>query len=867
MRKSFYLCAIFAIIFSCESFAQINKEADYKFKEQRKQWYNDMHYTRDSMNWRVLNYEIRNIKSKNKESQIKERIKKSDKLYGDLESFAGGALNAKWIERGSNNISGRIKTADVDYEKNLLYAASDGGNVWVSSLNDKKWKSLNDYNNFNEIKGIKLLKFNNTERVFTACNGPTKCYYTDNQGTIWQQSSGLESVTQYGRIKRVLFLDDPSNSIFILANEWDNDLWQNTVKVYLSNNNGESFNQIKTTYSNLSSCDIWAPKYSADKAMFFTGDSLFSIDLNAESEFITTIDLNSLDFGYYNTRMKGIISYNSNLLFFALTRRSDIDPNKSAVDFAQFNVLTGELKKNGEIDDFNFFDDNSWDVNNRDDGYMVCGGVNCFYSYDYGQSWTLINDWADYYDDIENELHADIPSILIFNKPGDENEQTFICTDGGIYLSDDYSENVKNYAMQTLNTSQYYSTYTLGKDRDVIFAGAQDQGFQKSISISENKLATFEQVISGDYGHLVSSDGGNILWANYPGFTITFENLASSAEHINQWSFVGSDWLWLPPIIASPTNPRKAYIISGGENGSSNIWELTLQSSTINHKKLNFDFNSNLDDNKVSYLAISTKNGNLWYAITTRGNFYKSTNAGSNWTMTSSVMGAGAHYFYGNKLIIDPNNDNNVFIAGSGSDESPFYYSIDGGNTFVKANNGIPETLIFDIEISADGKWIFGASEVGPYAFSTISKKWYDISGLTTPDQTYWTVEYLDDISTARFGTYGRGIWDFKIESFGELDINTLTHNPEFQIKVSPIPAKESINICFELQEDSFTDLKIYNIEGKIIDVIYSIDLQKGKYDFSWNFSSKFGNKLPKGTYFCVLSALKMSDYIKFVID
>jgi len=32
---------------------------------------------------------------------------------------------------------------------------------------------------------------------------------------------------------------------------------------------------------------------------------------------------------------------------------------------------------------------------------------------------------------------------------------------------------------------------------------------------------------------------------------------------------------------------------------------------------------------------------------------------------------------------------------------------------------------------------------------------------LTAPDQVYWSVEYISDTHTVRFGTYGRGIWDF----------------------------------------------------------------------------------------------------------
>ena len=41
---------------------------------------------------------------------------------------------------------------------------------------------------------------------------------------------------------------------------------------------------------------------------------------------------------------------------------------------------------------------------------------------------------------------------------------------------------------------------------------------------------------------------------------------------------------------------------------------------------------------------------------------------------------------------------------------------------------------------------------------------WTDLAGISAPDQTYWSVEYIPELNTARFGTYGRGIWDFIID-------------------------------------------------------------------------------------------------------
>ena len=51
---------------------------------------------------------------------------------------------------------------------------------------------------------------------------------------------------------------------------------------------------------------------------------------------------------------------------------------------------------------------------------------------------------------------------------------------------------------------------------------------------------------------------------------------------------------------------------------------------------------------------------------------------------------------------------------------------------------------------------------------------WQDLAGISAPDQTYWSVEYIPELNTARFGTYGRGIWDFIIDDSVDIagDIN-----------------------------------------------------------------------------------------------
>ena len=105
-------------------------------------------------------------------------------------------------------------------------------------------------------------------------------------------------------------------------------------------------------------------------------------------------------------------------------------------------------------------------------------------------------------------------------------------------MSLDDLQTVSNLSMNGLNVSQYYSTYTRRTDGKAVYAGSQDQGLQL-VTIDNGNVLKFDQVISGDYGHLSSGDSGRTLWCNYPGFAMFRSGLGSGAG-MPQWTFEGT---------------------------------------------------------------------------------------------------------------------------------------------------------------------------------------------------------------------------------------------------------------------------------------------------------------------------------------
>ncbi|MBK7440404.1 MAG: T9SS type A sorting domain-containing protein [Bacteroidetes bacterium] len=217
----------------------------------------------------------------------------------------------------------------------------------------------------------------------------------------------------------------------------------------------------------------------------------------------------------------------------------------------------------------------------------------------------------------------------------------------------------------------------------------------------------------------------------------------------------------------------------------------------------------------ISAINYSPINPNYWYLLTTGGNFYYSTDAGDTWTMTSGFDGPGSHYFYGASIEPSKTTLGVVYIGGSGYDNPAVYVSEDNGVSFTGLTDGMPSTLVYDLAISTNDSLLFAATEVAPYVYVKAENKWYDLSGVDAPLQTYWSVDFVDEIQSVRFGTYGRGTWAFKLYEEPEViavdDINDVE-----VLKVYPNPAVNSVQLLVSAFIPDAT-IDIIDMQGNIV--------------------------------------------------
>jgi hypothetical protein len=90
----------------------------------------------------------------------------------------------------------------------------------------------------------------------------------------------------------------------------------------------------------------------------------------------------------------------------------------------------------------------------------------------------------------------------------------------------------------------------------------------------------------------------------------------------------------------------------------------------------------------VEYLALGDEQGELVYAIAWMSGLFRSQNGGENWDLIFIETGID------NKVEIDPNNPNRLYIAKPASEKAGLYRSYDRGDTWTAMPKPVPDINI-----------------------------------------------------------------------------------------------------------------------------------------------------------------------------
>ena len=774
-----------------------------ELQERKKAYIELIHKAAPGVNWR----------------QIEEQnaLEANFRLHGTAakttSSFAGGALTASWYERGNDNQAGRMNSFAYIPVDSTLYAVADGGSVWSTHLPAVAWTKIADNAPYNPyVLGAIRRAGAGADRLLLSSG--TKIWRTDNSGATFDTSTGITFPVAWGGnyIYRIIPVNDAAHTIYCVTFGWDAGSWTARFSLYSSTDSGLSFNYIRNFgYHNSDQLSFCSPLGSGTLyALGVTNaanDTLFAIN----NSVVTNAGISSsIASGDNLVDMKCMVA-GTTTHFYAVTGGAHVYHSTS------FGA-NWQLKSTLTVDKSIIIG-----VSCTNPGLVMYGNVEAHRSTDSGANWALVNTWGSYYGAVATKLHADLRSFNFF-KYASGTEFAIISNDGGAYISNNLVATVANIGMAGLHVNQLWDHITDPADTNILFGGAQDQGLQQTAAAGGTGIITEQQVISGDYGQMRITGGGNILWPEYPGGKMYLYNNLSSPAYLCNWSMTGTQkpnasWM-LPTSDYFTSGTQNAILIGGGEiSGDSGSYLIRLDlptgSSTVTPTQYNYNFrvHSNSTTAGISSIAISHLSNNIIYVGAEDGTFFYSTNAGTSWSKTPTFPGIAGDWLYGSAILASVDSVNKVYFAGSGYSNPPVFVSRDNGQTFDSMNNGMPHTLVYRLASYSNDSFIFAATEAGPYVYVKAANQWYSLSQAGIPVVNWRSVEYIPSMRVARFSTYGRGIWDLRLaKPASHVGVATYAAST---FKVAPNPIKSGAPLIIYSSASQDIMVNIYTLSGK----------------------------------------------------
>ncbi|MBI3136789.1 MAG: T9SS type A sorting domain-containing protein [Bacteroidetes bacterium] len=723
------------------------------------------------------------------------------------EVFANGAIEAEWVERGSNNLAGNVQVTDFDPVTEALYAISDGGVLWKGDLNDGAWTPLNEDIQF-ASRVLKVFYLPGGTLRIVAARGHG-IFYSDNEGVDWTQASGFTSDWGYGSATDLVRLNDASGTLVYLYNAYNFGLASYENRLAYSVNDGTSWTVVTAFNTSGNNFASLAAPYNSARAYLIDGnDDSYIFEGTSLTPVATSLNLNGVDACYLTANMTAT----DTMLYVLMDNQELFASNNGGVSFGYISTLPVSSWEAGVV------------VSINDPDVLYMGEMELWRSTDGGVNFTKVNNWWEYYDDVPGKIHADIMSIAPFKKSNGD-EFTVIPNHGGISVSYDNLLTTENIGMMNLNVGQFYDVITSPLNASYFFGGTQDQGFQRTAQGTLLTTANCEQVISGDYGQMQFSNDGQAVWAQYPGGDFSYyANAMTDAGAAYWYNVAGTDmpnYDWIVPTEMAPDPAADYILVGGGEiSGGTGSHLIKLENGGFDAvaTQFDFDFNSASGAN-ISAIGVTPLDVSKWYVATENGKFFHSEDAGANWTMTAAFSGPEGDWIYGADIFASRLTPGLVFLGGSGYSTDAVHMSTDGGVTFTGIwPSPLPETAVHEMCMDPAEKFLFAATDAGPYVYVMAEGEWYSLLGLTAPVQEYMSVEFVESDYIVRFSTWGRGTWDFRMTQVAG---QTAIANATTAGKIYPNP---SANGMLNLQTSEPALFVVYSLEGQKVFTTYLVN-------------------------------------------
>lgn len=381
--------------------------------------------------------------------------------------------------------------------------------------------------------------------------------------------------------------------------------------------------------------------------------------------------------------------------------------------------------------------DHAMAVSRTDYADIMVGGINCWVSANYGWNWSITSVWDN--PPGTAYTHADIHALEI----NPLNNKLYCGSDGGIFVCSDFgSGNTWTDLTSGLAITQSYRIAGYEPTLDLIINGTQDNGSNKWTGGS-----TMLHVLGADgMDCMIDHSNSNILYNSTQG-----GGLRKSTNGGATYAYIApTGGSWVTPYVMNPSTATTIY------GGYSDVYKSTNGGSTW----------SNMGVNGSGAMAIGTNNTNRVYASADGSKtIYMSSNGGASWT-TNTGLPTGAVTF----IAVNPLYSLDVFVVYGGYTAGrKVFRSTDAGATWTNISGSLPNIPInciaYENTAGAPNDALYIGTDVGVYYRDDDIGDWIPfMNGL--PATMVFDLEINETSGYIMAATYGRGFW--RSQTYGD---------------------------------------------------------------------------------------------------
>lgn len=719
---------------------------------------------------------------------------------------------------GYNPGNGRVNAVTVDpNNSNVLFVATPSGGVWKSTDGGGSWNTTFD---FLDALGSSTVAIDpsNSDIIYAGTGDrdgwDSKCvgiYKSTDGGATWTLMSSGISISGIN-INKIIINPLNPNTLFAATSS----------RIYRSRNAGLTWTSV---YVGSSVTDIkFRPN---DTTIIYGAGEYFLRSVNSGNSFTHT----STGLGTGNSRMEfDVTPANPDVVYVIGTSISDygfgglyksVDKGVSFILQADSPNIMGYEYDGSDAGGQGYYD-LAIAVSPTDENTVLTGGVNVWKSTDGGVNLYPVSMW--YIGGGLAYTHADIHRLEFFQ------DRLFVCSDGGVFYSDDAGETWTDISAG-LEITQFYKLGVYAGTSVKIGAGAQDNGCNV--------------LFNGNWTHVFGADGMECIISHTNANHIYVEyqsgGLLKSTDGGSNFNDISpaTDGSWVMPYVMSKTNSS---LIFAAYN---EIYKSTNAGSTWNMITSNQSGGVNYDN-----LTVAPSDNNYIYAAES-SKLYITKDGGQNWTTKTPN---GNLYITG--ITVDPTNPEKIWLSLNSYSADAVYTSANAGTSFTNVTNNLTSMGFNTILCAGNNRQgVYLGTEAGIFYTDTILNTWINYSnGIPNVGISELEINYNQNKIYA--ATYGRGIWVADI-----YDISTYSEKTklETEINISPNPVKDILTINLNGNSNKFDKIQILSIGGQLIK---EIKINSGNETYSTSFKN-----LAFGVYYLRFSGSKEAVVKKVVYN